>query len=96
MNAKVQDLFILEMKKIGTLCNAIAFLPMKILQKWFGVTNKMMSRKDYVRVAQILESNRNDIDEDTFSTLIEQFCDLFFEDNHNFSPMRFEEACYGK
>jgi len=56
----------------------------------------MMSRKDYVRVAQILESNRNDIDEDTFSTLIEQFCDLFFEDNHNFSPMRFEEACYGK
>ena len=55
----------------------------------------MMSRKDYVKVADILASVRNDLDRDTMSHLIEKFSDMFFEDNHNFSPNRFEIACYG-
>jgi len=54
----------------------------------------MMSRKDYVKVADILASVRNDLDRETMSHLIEKFSDLFFADNHNFSPTRFESACY--
>ena len=56
----------------------------------------MMSRKDYVRVAQILSDVRNECERDTFNTLVEKFNDLFFEDNHNFSPARFETACYAE
>jgi len=55
-----------------------------------------MTRKDYVKVAEILHSQITEIDEDVFSTMVEQFCDLFFEDNPNFSPTRFEVACFGE
>jgi len=55
----------------------------------------MMTRKDYVAIAEILSTVRRDCDEDVFNHLIEKFCDFFFEDNHNFSPNRFEMACYG-
>jgi hypothetical protein len=54
----------------------------------------MMSRKDYIATAEILSSIRNDLDRDTFNTIIEKFSDYFFADNHNFSPTRFESACY--
>jgi len=53
-----------------------------------------MSRKDYVKVADILASVRNDMDREMMNTLIEKFSDMFFEDNHNFSPNRFELACW--
>lgn len=56
----------------------------------------MMTRKDYVAVAKILASVRNDLDRDTMFTLIEKFSDLFFEDNPNFSPNRFELACFAE
>lgn len=55
-----------------------------------------MTRKDYVQVANILYSQKVEIDENVFSTLVDQFCDFFHEDNPNFSPSRFEVACYGK
>jgi len=54
----------------------------------------MMSRKDYVKVADILASVRNDMDREMMNTLIEKFSDMFFEDNNNFSPNRFELACW--
>ena len=56
----------------------------------------MMTRKDYVKVASIL----NDIaypsmDFKKFEDLITEFADMFMADNPNFSPRRFELACYG-
>jgi hypothetical protein len=55
----------------------------------------MMSRKDYVSVADILKENKNRIDSDAFHDLVIGFSDFFFSDNKNFSPNRFEMACYG-
>jgi hypothetical protein len=55
----------------------------------------MMTRKDYVAVAEILNENKNGIDSDVFHDLVIDFSDFFFKDNPNFSPNRFELACYG-
>ena len=55
----------------------------------------MMSRKDYVNVADILNENKDRIDSDVFHDLVIDFSDFFFADNPNFSPNRFEMACYG-
>ncbi len=54
----------------------------------------MMTRKDYVKVASIL----NDIaypsmDFKKFEDLITEFSDMFIMDNPNFSPVQFESAC---
>jgi hypothetical protein len=54
-----------------------------------------MSRKDYVVVSEILNENKNRIDSDVFHDLVIDFSDFFFKDNPNFSPNRFEMACYG-
>jgi hypothetical protein len=56
----------------------------------------MMSRKDYITVADILAENRNSMDRETFQNLIEDFSDFFLKDNPNFSPNRFELACYAE
>ncbi len=55
----------------------------------------MMSRKDYISVSDILNENKNRIPSDVFSDLVEDFSDFFFKDNPNFSPNRFELACFG-
>lgn len=55
----------------------------------------MMTRKDYVKVADILKQNKNNISPNAFQDMVQDFCDMFFEDNPNFSPNRFELACYG-
>jgi len=55
----------------------------------------MMSRKDYINVADILNENKNRIDSEVFHDLVIDFSDFFFADNPNFSPNRFELACYG-
>lgn len=54
-----------------------------------------MSRKDYVKVAEILQENKSVIHPDAFEDLVNDFSDFFFSDNPNFSPNRFEMACYG-
>jgi hypothetical protein len=54
----------------------------------------MMSRKEYVKVADILADVSKTIHPEVMETLVEKFSDMFFEDNHNFSPTRFESACY--
>ena len=55
----------------------------------------MMSRKDYVKVSEILANNKTEMDRETFENLVADFSDFFFEDNPNFSPNRFEMACEG-
>lgn len=55
----------------------------------------MMTRKDYVAVAEILNKSKNEISSNAFHNLVIDFSDLFFADNPNFSPAKFEMACYG-
>ncbi len=53
-----------------------------------------MTRKDYVATAEILSSYKDLIgDEFTFHDLVEDFASYFAEDNPNFKPEKFLEAC---
>jgi hypothetical protein len=54
----------------------------------------MMTRKDYVAVAEILSSYKDLIgDEFTFEDLVEDFSAMFEGDNPNFKHEKFREAC---
>lgn len=54
----------------------------------------MMTRKDYVIVAEILSSYKDLIgDEFTFEDLVEDFSEMFSADNPNFKFEIFREAC---
>jgi hypothetical protein len=54
----------------------------------------MMTRKDYVAVAEILSSFKPLIsDQFTFEDLVDEFADLFATDNPNFKLDKFREAC---
>ena len=54
----------------------------------------MMTRKDYVAVAKILNEFQPLIaDQFVFEDLVKEFADLFISDNPNFSPNKFELAC---
>jgi hypothetical protein len=54
----------------------------------------MMTRKDYVKVAEILSGYKNAmIDGFWFDDLINDFADFFAEDNPNFKEDKFKEAC---
>jgi hypothetical protein len=56
----------------------------------------MMTRKDYVVVAEILNGNRLFIHPATFAELVNEFGDYFASDNERFDYARFENACNGK
>ena len=54
----------------------------------------MMTRKDYVAVAEILSSYKDLIgDEFTCEDLVEDFSGMFESDNPNFKHEVFREAC---
>jgi hypothetical protein len=54
----------------------------------------MMTRKDYVAVAEILSSYKDLIgDEFTYEDLVNDFASFFEEDNSNFKGDKFIEAC---
>ena len=54
----------------------------------------MMTRKDYVKVASILNDiAKPNMDMVPFEDLVNEFADMFFADNPNFSPVKFELAC---
>jgi hypothetical protein len=54
----------------------------------------MMTRKDYVAVAEILSDFREGIQNPIlFEELVLEFSDLFSEDNPNFKLDKFVEAC---
>lgn len=52
----------------------------------------MMTRKDYVQVANILNSYHLDIDPQTFEDLLSDFQIFFKKDNPNFDTTRFRDA----
>ena len=55
----------------------------------------MMTRKDYVRTAEILKSFGNNVltNEYDYLDLVYDFVDWFAEDNPNFNETRFVQAC---
>ena len=56
-----------------------------------------MTRKDYVKVATILNDiAKTNMDMVPFEDLVTEFADMFFADNPNFSPAKFELACFGE
>ena len=57
----------------------------------------MMTRKDYVKVATILNDiAKTNMDMVPFEDLVTEFADMFSADNPNFSPVKFELACFGE
>jgi hypothetical protein len=52
-----------------------------------------MTRKDYVVIAEILNSFKDDIPMLTFEDLIDEFSDMFSADNPNFKFDKFYAAC---
>jgi hypothetical protein len=52
----------------------------------------MMTRKDYVAVAEILNAYHLDIEAQTFKDLLSDFQTFFKRDNPNFDKTRFENA----
>jgi hypothetical protein len=54
----------------------------------------MMTRKDYVAVAEILSDFKSGIaNEIVFQDLVDEFADFFSADNVNFKYDKFREAC---
>ena len=52
----------------------------------------MMTRKDYVAVAEILNTYHLDIEPQTFEDLLTDFQRFFKSDNSNFDNTRFRDA----
>lgn len=53
----------------------------------------MMTRKDYVETAKILNNFVDVIDKNDFDDLIFQFSDWFSSDNPRFDESKFYDAC---
>lgn len=58
----------------------------------------MMTRKDYVAVAEILNRHFSNypVEISDFKELVFDFADMFADDNPNFDEDRFMQAVYGK
>ena len=54
----------------------------------------MMTRKDYVETANILNSKVDEIDFSILADLAEQFAEMFEKDNPRFSHQRFIDAVF--
>lgn len=52
----------------------------------------MMTRKDYVKIAEILNSYHLDIEAQVFEDLLSDFQTFFKRDNSNFDLTRFRDA----
>ena len=55
----------------------------------------MMTRKDYVATAEILNSYVHNLDAPIFDCLVQDFVAMFAEDNDRFLVDKFEDACWG-
>jgi len=52
-----------------------------------------MTRKSYIQTANILKEFKDEIPQNTYEDLVDQFCQWFKSDNENFDYARFETAC---
>lgn len=53
----------------------------------------MMTRKDYVKTANILKGFSEEIHPEVYQDLVEEFSEYFQADNENFKKEIFETAC---
>ena len=55
----------------------------------------MMTRKDYVKTAEILKTFGDNVltNQHDYLDLVYDFCDWFAEDNPNFNEKKFTNAC---
>jgi len=53
----------------------------------------MMTRKDYVATAEILNSYATEIRIEVYEDLVNDFSEMFFADNEKFDSDRFWEEC---
>lgn len=53
----------------------------------------MMTRKDYVSVAEIIKGYAAELGQGSFEELVNDFAEMFEEDNPNFKYDKFVEAC---
>lgn len=53
----------------------------------------MMTRKDYVATAEILNSYATEIKIDVYEDLVNDFSEMFIADNERFDSDRFWEEC---
>ena len=65
----------------------------RLLSKKWRIT-KMMTRKDYIETAKILNKFKDDMNSIVFNDLVFEFSEWFLEDNPRFIQEKFEEACY--
>jgi hypothetical protein len=56
----------------------------------------MMTRKDYVNVADILNLFRDSMDKHLMTDLVNEFSDFFIEDNPRFNSQKFSEAVFAE
>jgi hypothetical protein len=54
----------------------------------------MMTRKDYVATAEILNSYGSEISLSVFEDLVFDFSEMFAEENEKFDSDRFHEECF--
>ena len=66
----------------------VALMPMQNTR-----VSNMMTRKDYVSTAEILKTYAEAMDLFFFEDLVNDFADMFAEDNARFNRVRFVEAC---
>ena len=59
-----------------------------------GGENKMMTRKDYVATAEILNSYGSEIRLEVFEDLVNDFIEMFATDNEKFDSDRFWDECF--
>ena len=53
----------------------------------------MMTRKDYVATAEILNSYASEMNLEVFEDVVNDFVDMFAKDNERFDSDRFWEEC---
>ena len=53
----------------------------------------MMSRKDYIKVSDVIKFYKADMSDQLHRDLVNEFSDIFAEDNKNFDSIRFATAC---
>lgn len=56
----------------------------------------MMTRKDYIETAKILNKFVGKLDPHDFGDLVFEFSEWFASDNSKFDEIRFEDACYNE
>ena len=52
-----------------------------------------MTRKDYIKTANILAGFVDEVPQTTYEDLVQEFAEWFKSDNENFDYARFEKAC---